>query len=175
MVTLISTPASANANAYADVTVGGSYLLENRLFVTKWVAATADEKASALIWATFVLDIAFDWFGTKRTTDQALRFPRSGIQDADSRWLNYDTIPRLLEKATAELALFLLTTNRVADPGLLGKGISALSVGPISITVSPEAVFQLIPDYIVLMLSPLGEPKPGALGGAGGVVKLVRA
>jgi len=172
-VILIATAKAANANAYVDETEAGLYLSDNRLYETKWAAAVSDDRKSALIWATKLLDLAFDWNGLKRTSEQALRWPRSSVYDLDGQFYDSETIPSPLKHATAELALSLLRDDRTADPSLLGRGIASVTVGPISVEASAEQVMSLIPDYIVLLLRALGTTVPGAQQGDK-VVSLVR-
>lgn len=156
MVTLIDTPAATNANAYVDDVAATTYLQDNRLHTTAWDSATEDDRKSALIWATFILDSSMEWYGTPWTTEQALRFPRTGIADADDRWLDYQTIPVILERATAELAFYLLTKDRTLRPAVLGQGLQQAKVGPIAVTLTKADVQELIPDYILTLLTPLG-------------------
>lgn len=120
------------------------------------VRLTPGEKERACLWATRVLDEHMDWYGARRTREQALRFPRSGITDSDGEFLDYDTIPALLARATAELALAYLSRNLFSQPDLLGLGISDATVGPLSVTIDRAQQEDLIPDNILSMLRPLG-------------------
>ena len=117
---------------------------------------TANEKEKGLIWATRLLDSSMDWFGAKRTLEQALRWPRSGILDEDGDNLDYDTIPYRLEEATAEMALVLLERNKFSLPSLLGQGFSSASVGPLSVTVDKTQQESVIPDNVLALMSSLG-------------------
>jgi hypothetical protein len=120
------------------------------------VRLTPGEKERACLWATRMLDEHMEWFGSRRTREQALRFPRSGITDADGEFLDYDTIPLLLQRATAELALVFLQRNLFAQPDLLGLGISDATVGPLSVKIDSSQQEAVIPDNILAMLRPLG-------------------
>jgi hypothetical protein len=175
-VTLISTAKATNANANVDEVTADTYLTSNRFYEDAWADASTDDQKSSLIWATFIFDRAMDWYGFKRTTTQALRWPRSGVTDLDGEWYDYDTIPSVLEKATAEMGLYLLRKDRIADPALLGQGFKEVQLGPIKVVVDDRlGVLQLIPDYVMMLLRDLGEPAPEAQGGSDRVVKLTRA
>lgn len=117
---------------------------------------TGSERERALIFSTRVLDEMMVWYGSKRTEEQALRWPRSGAHTQDGESIDYDTIPDLLEVATAELALVLLGKDKFKLPAILGQGIQSARVGPLSVVVDKAAVEEVIPQNILSILSPLG-------------------
>jgi len=123
---------------------------------------TAYEKEKALIWATRLLDDMMIWHGSKRTTTQALRWPRSGVLKADGDWYGFDAIPEILERATSELALHLLGTDRFKLPGMLGQGISKAKIGPLEVVADSGQREALVPQNILSILSPLGRLEPEA-------------
>lgn len=127
---------------------------------------TANDREAALVWATRLLDQMMRWYGSKRTEEQRLRWPRSGVVDADGYNLDFDLIPELLEEATAELALSLLERNRFEQPGLLGQGIEEARLGPIAVKVGSEERIDVVPQNILSLLSPLGYLEPEAQHGA---------
>lgn len=169
---LIATPKATNANAYCTEAEASAYLTEERPHTAAaWVAASTADREKAIIWATFILDNSMDWYGSRRTIEQALKWPRSGVH-WDNVWFDYDTIPSLLVKATAELAMALLKRDRTLEPDLLGKGFSKVSAGPVDITVDPEQVLPVVPTYIFSILEPLGVAKNPGTGDR--TVSLVR-
>ena len=117
---------------------------------------TANQREASLIWATALLDQSMQWYGRQRELTQRLRWPRSGVVDLDNDFYDYDTIPELLTNGTAELALALLEKNRVKEPGILGLGLEAVSIGSIRLTASQSQREDLIPENVLGMLSPLG-------------------
>ena len=126
---------------------------------------TANDKERSLIWATRLLDNLFVWKGTKRTEEQSLRWPRSGVLDPDGYEYDYDTVPTILEESTAEYALELLASDRFKTPDLLGKGIERAKVGSVEITVdSSTGQEPAVPDGILALLSPLGHLEAEAQG-----------
>jgi len=164
-MTLIATPKAVNANSYVTESVANTYLSGSRLYIAKWVAADTTTRETALIWATSLLDQVMDWYGAIRTTEQALRWPRSGVQDQDYRNIDYDTIPPLLERATSELALYLLQRDRLKDPALIGQGFKRVKVGSIEIEVDSTKLTDMIPSNIYVMLEPFGVPKAISVSG----------
>lgn len=159
MPTIIATPLATDANSYLTLAEANDILANRRLHTAAWDAAANPKKETALIWATKLLDAAFDWDGAVRDLNQALRWPRVGMLDLDERYVNPDLIPERLKEATADLALSLLARDRVSEPEMLGLGFSSARVGPLSVTVDPKAVLQLIPEFIIDSMSPWGTPR----------------
>lgn len=126
---------------------------------------TASQKAKALMFATRLLDEQVIWNGTRRTLDQALQWPRSGVTDEDGDFFDFDTIPQLLKVVTFELALVLLGRDVFSRPAILGEGFDEVALGPISIKVSDRQRIDVIPQNIISILSPLGRIEPEAKHG----------
>jgi len=126
---------------------------------------TASDKEKALIWATRLLDNMMVWKGTKRTSEQALRWPRSGVVGPDGFFYDFDTIPVLLEEGTAELALVLIASDVFSRPSILGQGIEQVKLGPIDVKVGAGEREDVIPQNILSLLSPLGRLEPEAQHG----------
>lgn len=164
-VTVITTPKGTTSNSYISRADATTYLEDHRLHTSDWSDATDEDKDTAIVWATALLDSAFDWYGSKRDLDGALRWPRSGVDDPDGDWYDYDIYPAILEDGTAELAFRLIQGDRTEEAGILGKGIRSAKVGPLSITVNKADAMALIPKDIILLLAPLGELDPSASSG----------
>ena len=162
------------SNSYVTEATANTYLTSERLYITAWTDANTAQREQALIWATFLLDISFDFVGFKATLAQALRWPRAGVVDADGYYLDSISIPILIQKATATLALSLLGSDRTAEPALLGLGISEARVGPLSAKITELAVKELVPEDVQALLIPLGTLKAGASQGSA-TIKLSRA
>lgn len=170
---LDATVKGPSANSYLTVAEADA-LLAQRLYVSKWTAAVNATKEAALQWATNLLDQGFNWEGSPTTVEQALRWPRGGTFDSDHYYFEQNTLPDLIKRATAELALELVKRDRVSDPDLLGLGFVEAKVGSLNIKIDPGMVLSLIPRHIVLMVAPLGAPVAGATNG-GRVVNLTRS
>ena len=170
---LDATVGSSTANSYVSQATANSYLTTERLYDSVWVAAVSADRDRALIWSTFLLDVSFDWDGSKMTLVQALRWPRAGATDSDGYNIAATVIPPILEKAVSTLALYLLSQDRIIEPSLIGLGISDAKVGPIQVKIDPEQTKDLIPDDIRIMLETIGSLKGGTTHG-GQVLTLKR-
>ncbi len=139
---------------------------------------TSNDRESALLWATRVLDTQMDWFGSKRNgpSIQTLRWPRSGIVDLDGYNVDQDTVPEILECATAELALYLLQSDFASVPKALGLGLKRAKMpGPFEIETDKLMVEKMIPDYLLNKMRYLGTLSPDVGGQGARVVGLLRA
>jgi hypothetical protein len=152
-VTFDATAGGASANSYISVEDADD-LMARRLHETNWTGATSATKKASLMWATRILD-RYNWKGTKTSSTQALRHPRTYILDLDGNELSGTTIAFFLEEATVELALFLIEDDRTADPD--GMGFKRLKVGSLELepdtvrapNVLPKSVIDLINPYLI--------------------------
>lgn len=126
---------------------------------------TASTREKALIWASHLLDASFEWYGARRTIDQRLSWPRSGVTTPDGSFLDYDTIPELLRWATFDMAQSLLADDRTQVPDILGQGLKRAKIGPMYMETDTLAVKDIIPQSVVLQLMSLGAVVPGAMRG----------
>ena len=74
----------------------------------------------------------------------------------------FDETPEWLESATCEQAIYLLTTDPNAIPGLLTKGFKSAAAGPVSVTADWEFTSPMI---AVLARQMIGEQLEEAGGG----------
>src|SRR5687767_13653613 len=108
--TLDATAGGANANSYITVADATTYH-DAHLYATGWSGASADNKIISLIWATRLIDAAYEFVGEIASDTQALRWPRAAAFDRDGRLLANDEIPAAIEQATAELARHLIAAD----------------------------------------------------------------
>src|SRR5687767_10124818 len=99
--TLVATAGDATANSYITVADADTYH-DAHLYASTWTAATTANKTISLIWATRLIDAAYEFVGEIASDTQALRWPRAAAFDRDGRLLANDEIPEALEQATAE-------------------------------------------------------------------------
>jgi hypothetical protein len=175
MPTVVATPGATNANSYvtkAEASAVGGYF-ETSLFNTDWTGATVDQRDTAVIMATRLLDTWVEWRGYKADDDQSLRWPRYSVTDRDGDVFEEDEIPQDLKDATAEYAGWLLgqDTDPGAEPDT--KGFSKLAVGSLSIEVdkADRDATTVMPDTVKAMVEPYGEIRTRG----GGSVELRRA
>ena len=133
---LTATVGSATADSYITVADADTYF-DTRLNVTAWTVAVTADKERALKSATREIDLA-SFLGQPTDTVQALAWPRAycpnpdTAADANSDYLDDDTIPVRVLTATCELALAYLnagtTDLSLADPN---AGVIRKKVGPL--------------------------------------------
>jgi len=171
---LDATVSGSSSNTYVTQ-AEATTLLDDQLYVAVWTAATSDNKNRALLQATFYLDRMVDWKGSKYLTTQALRWPRSGVLNLDNEEYPYTSIPTMVKKATAFLAVFLLTRDRYAEPAALGLGVNSASIGGMSASIDPKMTLEYLPDIVIALISDLGSPYSSAQRHGAKVVSLLRA
>jgi hypothetical protein len=103
-----------------------------------WSGADTSTKEEALRMATQYLDLQYGkkWKGKRKTTAQALAWPRNYVYDYDGIAISDDSVPTDLESATAETALLHITEDdglipNIEDPG--GVKREKLKAGPAEI------------------------------------------
>jgi hypothetical protein len=143
----------STANSYATVAEADAYY-EARPFSSSWQEMTTLEKTVSLVYATRLLDEQSDWFGTRSTTIQALRWPRSGALDRDGETLEATELPVDIKRATMELAQWVKMADRTAEPDTAGYG--AITVGPLSVTIDRSDRKAVLPAIVATMLAPYG-------------------
>ena len=113
-----ATVGGAASNSYITVAEGDTFA-DDVLGNVAWSAATADDKARALLVATARLD-ELAWVGsrTDTTTPQALAWPRSGASCGEKSYAD-DVIPDEVKTGTFDLANLLLS-DTTSDPVLHG-------------------------------------------------------
>lgn len=152
-LSLDATVSGASANSYATRVEGDTYH-DAHLYASTWDTAEAWKKDAALIMATRLLDEQVDWYGWKYTDTQALRWPRSGVEDPDGDWVDEDTLPTFLKNATAELARWLIAEDRTAEPT---RAMSRVRVEGIEIVYDKNDRKPILPPSVVSIVRPYGK------------------
>lgn len=156
---LVATVGAANANSYKDVASADSYFA-GRVGAGAWDGSTANEKAAALITGTSRLEQE-KYVGVKASPAQRLKWPRTGVTDEDGVAYAADAIPRPVEEALYELALFILankTTDVFAPTGL--EQFRSLKAGSVDLSMNlertaeeksglPPQVLRLLRDLLI--------------------------
>lgn len=157
-----------DANSYTTLAAAEEYHLAS-LSTEAWDEADDDRKTKLLVAAARILDTQFSWFGEKDDANQAMEWPRTGVQSMGPN--SRGKIPGLLKAAQAELANDLATagTFQVRPAGENGadllKGIS-LGNGAIDLEFQDQAESEdsnksktAVSPYVTKMLGALGEFK----------------
>ena len=173
MATLDATAGGPTSNSYCDVTYATDYLTTSRLNFSAWTGATLVTQSAALMWATRMLDEIMTWKGIRYKLSfdsvgnpvQALRWPRSAVQDADGYWYPFNTIPDVVKQAAAGLAIALIEKNRILEPALLGQGFVDASGAGFAVKVDRSQILSLIPMHVLAKLQFVGSAQGLGVGG----------
>lgn len=158
----------ASANSYVDVTYADAFFalsVKNTAWPTE-----ASAKESALVEATQILDSQFMWNGDIASIEQALRWPRTGVYDADGRSLD-GTIPKVVQDATCRLAYHLLESGGLDQSQNNLKGIK---IGPIDIDFAEQQTTSAVPLVVVRSIRSVGSYQ-GSISGSISSVNAVRS
>lgn len=162
----------AGANSYVDP--AGAFAVAYfaaHLHASSWSAASTGNKESAVIQATRMIDANYAWAGWRKSTTQALGWPRYGVKiDEVSQ---DDLVPILLKQATLEQAMALIngdrsgstvttTASAVSKIGL-GKGALEIEMGASSGGTQNWNI-GFLTDYAKKLLSVLGDPNDSRAG-----------
>ena len=127
---------------------------EMRLHVTDWTTASGSTKEAALMWASSLLDRLVDWDGSKMTSEQAMRWPRTGVYDIDGYVIESDEIPQFLKDATSEYARLLIAEDVTAVNDL--AGFKEVKVDVIQLKIDKWDRTGSIPDLVWDMIKSYG-------------------
>jgi len=162
---LDATPKGSASNSYVTEADATTYLQAERLYTVAWDDADSLTRERALIWATQLFDVLFDWYGSKTTLEQRLRQPRAGTVDYDGQNIDQDTISLILEKATATQALHLLENDTVLEPILTSLGMAEAKLGSLEAKIDKKFVHDVISQEVISMLAPFGDILSSGLRG----------
>jgi len=116
-----------NANTYALVADADDYHA-GHLYATAWTAATADQKAAALLMATRVIDAEYQFNGYRAGFAQALQWPRSECREPDGGTAGFGA-RNLAHAATRGIlpdgpdAIIVQTAEWFVPPNLVPKAV----------------------------------------------------
>ena len=171
----------SDANSYANAADGDTYH-DGQLYAATWTAATTGSKEKALVMATRLIDGLFQFNGFKRSSTQALQWPRRECRDPDIEngvipglllvrgpFLDETKVPALVVNATCELARALLVEDRTDDPD--GEGLSSMSVvGSLRLDFNANDRQPVVPAIVQTWLGKFGE----YIAHSKGMARLVR-
>jgi hypothetical protein len=162
----------SDANSYASVAEADAYH-EGHLYASAWTAATAENKAKALVMATRLIDGQFQFGGVQANESQALQWPREGCHDPDADGLSGGTVadnvvPKGVIEATCEMARELLIADRTAAHA--GEGLKYQNVGTTQTGYDKSDTRPVISHVAQALLAKYG----ALLKSKSGAVRLVR-
>lgn len=161
MVTLVVEDGTGllDANSYTSVSSADAFI-EINIHDTTWASTATDTKNKLLIWATQLIDRSISFKGTKRYPDASLRWPRTGVSDADGVEIDEDEIPETLQRAVAELARLLRASDRTAEAS--SKGLRELKVDVIGLVFDKTDRVGIFPPSVAALLNQLGYMNSGS-------------
>ena len=146
-----------NAETYVDETEADTY--HAKYGITSWASLTSQVKEVLLLKAMrYLLKYETRWAGVKRTQQQALAWPRSGVVDASGYPIPDNSIPQAVRNAQCELALIASTEDLVPNVDAPGAVASeTVKLGPIMETKKYLGGKREAKRYTIVeeMLSPL--------------------
>jgi hypothetical protein len=158
----------ANANAYADVADGDAYHA-GHLYASAWTAASADQKAVALVMASRLIDAEYQFGGTRSVATQSLQWPREDCPDPDAGDMVAEPmVPKAVVEAACELARELLVADRTAAPA--GEGLKYYNNAGVQTGYDKTDTRPIIPAVVQALLGKYGY----LIKAKSGAVKLIR-
>ena len=158
----------ADANAYANVADGDAYHA-GHLYASAWTAASADQKAVALVMASRLLDAEYQFGGTRANSAQSLQWPREDCPDPDAGDMVAETmVPKAVVEAACELARELIIADRTAAPA--GEGLKYYNNAGVQTGYDKTDTRPIIPAVVQALLSKFGSLTKAKSG----AVRLVR-
>ncbi len=163
------------ANAYADVADCDAYH-DGHLYASAWTAASAGNKAAALVMATRLIDAESQFAGVKANAKQSLQWPREDCPDPDAnsdvvgqRCVLSNVVPKGVMDATCEMARELLIADRTASPP--GEGLKYQTAGTTQTGYDKKDTRPVISHVAQAMLAKYGQ----MVRSGSGEVRLVRS
>lgn len=160
----------SGANSYVTLEEANDYIEVNAFAATTWDDLEDDAKEKLLVRSSKYLDNIVTWNGTKSEQESGLRWPRTGVYDDDGFLIPDDVIPQVLKDAVCELASYLMSDDWTAP--YAANGLKELKVDVIQIDYDTTFSRASLPEYILTMLSGLGEI---ATGRKPGFKKIIRS
>jgi hypothetical protein len=111
-----------------------------------------------LVEATRAID-GLRFVGRVAETDLALQmlaWPRSGAFDSEGRLIESTTVPDVVKRAQAELALHLLDQDFEVDDGI-PRNLERVKAGNVELEFSAHLRVQKLPDRVMEILKPVLE------------------
>jgi hypothetical protein len=172
----------ATANTYALVADGDAYFL-GHAYPSPWSPAPSpDNRDAALVMATRLIDAYCLFLGAKKSSSQALQWPRLGVPDRDADFafflrpgfispppfLSADTVPSCVVQATCEMARELLKVDRTAARA--GEGVTLFISSGTQVTYDKHDKRPVLTETVKALLAPVLFAIPG-----GAMARLTRA
>lgn len=151
--------ADSDANSYSSVEFADDYTEANIHASAAWLDLEEEDKQRLLVRSSKVLDFRFKWNGQRVEQDSGLKWPRAGVYDEDGFLIRDDVIPKILQEATCEFAIYLMDTDWTAPRE--NDEFKEIQVDVIDIKFDTNFRRAYIPPTIIAMLEGLGASNTG--------------
>jgi hypothetical protein len=162
----------ASANTYVDIPFVEGYLMGDRL--TKFQALTPEQQEAAIITATQLVDISYNWQGRKAAYEQGLNWPRL---DVSVDGYEVTGVPAAVKKAVCEAVYFVVTNEELYstenDKFITSEKVDTLQVTYGRLTESGKAVSTRF-EILDKLLRELYRPEIKAGGSSVGSARVER-
>jgi len=147
-----------NVNSYVTVSEAEDYF-ETRIDATAWNVADSDDKESALVTATLILD-ENQFIGAAVSSTQSLAWPRESASYYDTKLgmtvdIASNEIPKRLKLAVFEMANHLLANENLLDN--TAQTFEKIKIGSIAIEDNSSDYIPppMVPDTSKKFIKPL--------------------
>lgn len=152
--TFDATISGTSSNSYISVEAADDYF-ESRLETDEWDCLTTAEKQAILAHATRRIDSEY-FKGQKTNRLQSLEWPRNFIYDKDGFPIDETTMPRNLEWAVCELALYFLNEKNREVTNSMMEDMSRVKVGPLEYEIRATRTGNKLPQLVQFYLKGIG-------------------
>lgn len=146
----------ANSDSYISLVDAESYIASS-FFIGEWSDLNSTQKENLLKTSSMYLDSFYSWYGEKAVETSGLRWPRSGVEDADGISISSSTIPNKIKWATVEMAIYLASSNLLEESD--SRGIDSVKIDVIEITFNSSEKSVKLPNTVTHLLKDYGTPR----------------
>lgn len=162
----------STAESYLSIADIEAYFAKYGREPSGWSALTTTQKEQRARQAAQYLDMTYinRWKGVRVVEEQALSWPRAGVEDQDGWGLDSDSVPQRVKDAQAELVARATANELLTDvdtPGTIAS--KSVSLGPLSESVSYVGGSKQQKEYTVV-----DRLLEGLLEYGGGIARLIR-
>lgn len=158
-ITVEDGSADPDANSYCDFDVADDYISTNAFTSAEWLAMVTLDKQKLLSRSSKYLDRMVQWEGQRVDQDSGMRWPRSGVYDADGFEIADDVIPQALIDAVCEMAMYLMDTDWTNLES--SRGIKEVRADVVDVKFDTNQTRGAVPFAVISILTGLGTVNTG--------------
>lgn len=153
-----STIGGENSNSYSDVAAADEYFATN-LAGESWQGLSDIQKQSYLVQATLMIDDFVDWTSLPSSESQSLHWPAVGATDRSGRSHPDNIIPKDIQRATCEQAVYLMEVNSTNNPAAISQGIKSAKADVLEVEFDKSAIPDRLGATVEAILSCYGKTR----------------